>query len=74
MQMQSGEFRTDSIAVVSILRWIARGPSHMDGRKMAMERISVKGCMGGRDPVAGHGAKLSKSTQAFYLLWLPSYW
>ncbi len=59
--MQSGEYRTDSIAVALIVGSIALGLFCVESRRMDMAGISMKGCMGGRGRVEGYGHKRSRA-------------
>jgi hypothetical protein len=58
---QLGESRIGSTAAVLIPRWIARGPSRTEGRKMGTGQISVKGCLGETGLGQVPRSKLSKS-------------
>ncbi len=67
--MQSGEYRTDLIAVASIVESIALGLFRVEGHRMDMAPISVKGYMGSRGHVEGHGHKQSRSIQGSSSWW-----
>lgn len=57
--MQLEEYRIDSTAVASILRWIVLGLSHMDNQRTGSGQISVGGCLAEKCLARGLGGKRS---------------